>query len=52
MSILVTLCTYNEVDNLRELLPLLLASAPTGVSKWMKLISWPRSRRASVVVRP
>ena len=25
MSILVTLCTYNEVDNLRELLPLLLA---------------------------
>ncbi|MFN9825647.1 MAG: polyprenol monophosphomannose synthase [Planctomyces sp.] len=28
MSILVTLCTYNEVDNLRELLPLLLALRP------------------------
>ena len=23
-----------------------------GVSKWMKLTSWPRRRRASVVVRP
>lgn len=28
MSILVTLCTYNEVENLRELLPLLLALRP------------------------
>jgi dolichol-phosphate mannosyltransferase len=28
VSILVTLCTYNEVDNLRELLPLLLALRP------------------------
>lgn len=30
MSILVTLCTYNEVDNLRELLPLLLALHQTS----------------------
>ena len=28
MSILVTLCTYNEVENLRELLPLLLDLRP------------------------
>ena len=47
MKTLITLCTYNEVDNLRELIPELLSLVPAASKPtpgpWMRLEAGQRS---------